>query len=492
MRRSLIRELLLYRYRFIAGLTVFLVATVFLVMIRTDLAPTGLSTAEMQSAATSATFKFSQPLAQSVIDLPYRLSQKLTMSVFGVTEFAIVLPSMVFAILTAVAFLQMVRRWFRPNVALITGLIFVTSAAFLTLARTGFAEIMTTFWLSLLLLAVTNIIHPEGKTKLWFLALVLILPLSLYTPLMIYPIAAITIAGLVHPHVRFTINHMSKNQYAIGIGIMLVLLAPLIVSVTTQPSYGLQLLGVPTQSLSSSELIVNAKNVVKTFFNLSATVVGSIPQPMFGAASFIIIVLGFLKTAQDWHSARSYMLLIWSALYIPLAILNPDKILIALIPAYLYMAIGIETLIREWYKLFPHNPYARLTGLLPLVILLGGIMTSNVAQYFYGYLYGTPTTRYSEQLTATRKILDRKENKDAIMTTIVKPEEGYFYDLLRRDYPRMNVAISQDGPIVRPTIVLDGASIDPRLLGTPERIVTSYKSKSDQVLVRYYVPSPTP
>lgn len=492
MRRSLIRELLLYRYRYIAGLVVFLVITVFLVTVRNDLAPSGLSTAEMQSAATSATFSFAHPLQQSILDLPYRLMQKLSMSVLGITEFSIVLPSIVFAIMTSIAFLMMVHRWFRPNVALITGLIFVTSAAFLTLARTGFAEIMTTFWLSLLLLAVTNIVHPEGKTRLWFLALVFILPLSLYTPLMIYPFIAIAIAGIVHPHVRFTINHMSKNQYAIGIGIILILLAPLIVSVSSQPRYGLELLGVPNHLLSFSEIVTNAKTVAKMFFNLSQTSVGAIPQPLFGAASFIIIVLGFLKTAQDHHSARSYMLLIWSALYIPLAILNPDKILIALIPAYLYMAIGIETLIREWYKLFPANPYARLTGLLPLVVLLGGIMTSNIAQYFYGYLYGTPTTHYSEQLTATRAILDRKENKDAVMTTIVRPDEVYFYDLLRRDYPRMNIAVSQIGHVARSTIVLDGATADAAALGVPSQIVTSYKSTSDQVILRYYKPSPTP
>ena len=49
-------------------------------------------------------------------------------------------------------------------------------------------------------------------------------------------------------------------------------------------------------------------------------------------------------------------------MFILLALFNPDKLLICLVPAYLYMAIGIETLIGEWYRLFPRNPYARLIG----------------------------------------------------------------------------------------------------------------------------------
>lgn len=488
LRKSLLREILLYRYRYVAGIAVFLVVTLSLVLIRIDLAPTGLSKADMNSALASATFDFTTPLAQSMIDLPYKLLQKLSMSLFGITDFGIILPSMIMAIATAIAFIAMVNRWFRLNVALITSLIFVTSAAFLTMARTGHASIMTSFWLSLLLLAATNIIHPQGKTKLWFIAAVFIVPLSLYTPLMVYPLMAIFIAGFFHPHVRFTLSRTNKNQLIIGIVTMLLILVPLIASIALHHDRWLELLGIPATLPAMSELVSNAKFVIKSFFNLGGTAIGEIPQPLFGAASLIIIILGFLKTIQDWYSARSYMLLIWATFFIPIALFNPSQLLIALVPGYLFMAIGIETLIREWYKLFPTNPYARLAGLLPLIVLLGGIMLSNVAQYFYGYLYGTPTVHYSEQLSATREVLNRHKNQNAIITTVVKPDEVKFYDLLRRDYPRMNVTETLTGGIVRPTIVHDGAHVDTAALGIPSQIITSYKSKADQVIVRYYEP----
>lgn len=492
MNYKFLRELLLYRYRYAAGIMVFLLVLVGLIVVRPDLAPSGLSEADMTSAYQSATYMVTRPLSQSTIDLPFMLAQKLSMHFLGITEFAIKLPAALFGIATGIAFIMMVRRWFRLNIALITSVIFVTSAAFLALSRSGHGAIMTTFWLSLFLLAITNIVHPEGKTKAWFIIAFIMLPFSLYTPLMVYPLIAIAIAGFLHPHVRFTLKHITHWQYAVGSAFFLIAVTPLILTITTHPSHGLELLGIPSHIPSVGELVTNAKVVAKSFLNLGNAVIGDVPQPLFGAASFIIIVLGFLQTTRDWYSARSYMLLIWSILFIPLALLNPDKLLICLIPAYLYMAIGIETLIREWYTLFPRNPYARLAGFMPLLILIGGIMMSNAAQYFYGHFYGVPTTHYSQQLSATRAVLDRKENKDAIMTTIVTPQQSSFYDLLRRDYPRMNVATTQTGKITRPTIVHDGVNVDSSLLGLPSRIVTSYKTTSDQVILRQYVPSPTP
>ncbi|MFZ1811951.1 MAG: glycosyltransferase family 39 protein [Candidatus Saccharimonadales bacterium] len=487
MNAAVIREILLYRYRYVAGIFVFIVVLIGLLVVRTDLAPTGLTDLDMQSALRSATFKFSQPLAQSTVDLPYLLVQKASLHFLGITEFAIKLPSIVFGVATGFAFIMMVRRWFRLNIALVTSLILVSSAAFLTLARSGHGDVMTSFWLSLFLLAATNIVHPEGKTKLWFLIALLLLPFSLYTPLMMYPIIAIAIAGILHPHVRFTLKHVTHWQYAVGLAFFVVALAPLILTITLHPSSGLELLGIPTHHVTGSELVTNAKSVVKSFFNLGNAIVGIVPQPVFGAASFIIIVLGFLRTAKDWYSARSYMLLIWSAMFIPLAVLNPDKLLICLVPAYLFLAIGVETIIREWYRLFPFNPYARLAAVVPLVALLGGIMASNAAQYFYGHFYGTPTVTYHQQLTATRAILDRPQYKNAVMTVIAKPDEQSFYDLLRRDYPRTNVATTQDTAVARPTIVHDGVTVV-AAIGLPKEILTSYKTKQDRVIVRFYAP----
>lgn len=487
MKQSVLRQLLLYRYRYTVGFVLFVIAVSLLIVLRLDLAPAGISDGEMTSSVQSATIKLTKPLAQSFIDAPYHLLQKASLSLVGVTELGIRLPSLVLGVLTGIAFLLMVKRWFRMNVALITGFILVTSAAFLTLARTGTPMIMTTFWLSIILLAVTNIIHPEGKSKLWAIVLLIAAPLSLYTPLMLYPLVAIGLAGVLHPHIRYVVKHHQTWQYIAAAATVLVLLTPLIVSVIQAPERLHELSGIPAHAPAPNQLVANTKFIMKSFLNIGSAVVGTIPQPIFGAASLIIIALGLFRVLADHYSARSYMLIIWSVFVIPLVLLNPDKLLICLVPAYLFMAIGVESLIREWYKLFPYNPYARLVGLIPLVILLAGIMISNAAQYFYGHFYGTPTVAYKQQLTATRKQLDSVSKKTPATIVVARGEEA-FYDLLRKDYDAVHVTSTAPQPVKEFTIVHQNASYDRDKIGLPQRIVTSYKKSLDQVTVRTFAP----
>ncbi len=485
MKPSVLREVLLYRYRYQTGILVFLIVLIGLLLVRLDTAPTGISQDEMNSVVASATFRPVFPVVDSLIDLPYRLLQKASLSFFGVSELSIIAPSLLLGAVTGAAFIMMVRRWFRMNVALITSLIFVSSAAFLTVARTGTPMIMTTFWLSIILLAVTNILHPEGRSKLWLLVLLVALPLSLYTPLMLYPLLAIAIAGILHPHVRFMVRKMAVWKYITAALVVIALLMPLGAWLYADPNGARELVGIPATIPNLDGIIFNTKVIVKSFLSVGTAIVGTIPQPIFGATSLIIIMLGFFKTVVDRHSARSYMLLIWTAFFIPIVLLNPDKILICLVPAYLFMAVGVETLIREWYKLFPLNPYARLAGFIPLVILLGGIMLSNSAQYFYGHFYGTPNVAYKRQLHVTREVIDSTKS-DVKVHVVPTSQEFAFYDLLRRDYSNVTVHNSLTEKPKGVTVVHTGASYAPDVLGYPNRIETSYTTLPDAVIARIF------
>lgn len=485
MRKSLLRQVTLYNHRYTFGVMVFLALLIAVLVFRLDLAPTGLTSSEMQSSVTSATWNISQPLSQPLIDAPYHLLQKLSLSVLGLNEWGIIAPSLLLGLVTGLAFVLMVQRWFKLNVALIAGLIFISSAAFLTLARTGTPMIMTTFWLSIILLAATNILHPESRSRLWGPALLLAVPLSLYTPLMIYPLIAIGIAGLLHPHVRFMARKMKNLHYVLAVIVIITLLGPLVASIVADPQQLYRLFGIPETSPSMREILTNLSVIATSFFSIGSTQVGFIPQPIFGAASLILILLGLIKTLVDRYSARSYMLLLWSLFFIPIAILNPNELLICLIPAYLFMAIGIETLIREWYKLFPLNPYARLAGLIPLTVLLGGIIVSNSAQYFYGYFYGTPKERYSEQLRATNDFIKNTPQGTKI-TVVTISGQASFYDLLRRDHDNVAISIAAAKRPAGDVIIHQGATYAPGEFGAPTRIVASYKKASDQVIAREF------
>src|SRR5690606_29255461 len=99
--------------------------------------------------------------------------------------------------------------------------------------------------------------------------------------------------------------------------------------------------------------------------------------------------------------------------------------------------IGIETLIREWYGLFPHNPYARITALVPLAILIGGIAFSGIIRYENSFRYNLDVARYfSHDLSLVREHLSQSGES----TTLVVPKsQKEFYSFLNREYPELTV-----------------------------------------------------
>jgi len=89
------------------------------------------------------------------------------------------------------------------------------------------------------------------------------------------------------------------------------------------------------------------------------------------------------------YTTKSYIISFWLIALVPFVIFNPDFITITFVPVMLLSALGVDYLIRSWYRLFPRNPYARVFGLLPLGVLVLGIVVSNVDRYVYGYHYDT-------------------------------------------------------------------------------------------------------
>ncbi|MBC7746932.1 hypothetical protein H7Y40_03040, partial [Pedobacter sp.] len=185
----------------------------------------------------------------------------------------------------------------------------------------------------------------------------------------------------------------------------------------------------------------------------------------------------------------SYMLLIWSSLIFLLILFNPAAVTVLYIPIILYLAVGVETLIREWYRLFPRNPYARIAALIPLTILLVSISTSNIARYFYGYAYVPDTKAFHTELTSTRALLDTPSLKDKPVTLVTTKNNFGFYNLLSRNYK--NLTVTDSATTASRMIVMEDAyrSFDQtqqQSLTDPYRLVTT-GLKSDSLSLRLYV-----
>ena len=477
-----------YKHRYVIGYGLYGVLLIILLVLHVTDIPRGLSDAELASATHSATTPLVQLVTTDTINAPYVLLQKASLALLGTTPLAIKLPSIVLGLVTGLALVLMLRRWFSDNIAVVTGIIVSTASPFLSMGRTGTALIMHAFWLSVILFAATKKLVKGDKGFFWKLAFFVSATLSLYTPLMLYPLIAIAVAGLLHPHIRYILKRISITKLAI-IGLTCaVLLVPLAWSIGTNPSYLSVLLGLPSAATSLGDIGANLAYLGRVFFDFAHPTVEAFALPLFSAATMILVALGVGKTIVDRYATRSYMLLLWTLLILIVTLLNPSALTILYMPVILFLAIGIETIIREWYRLFPLNPYARVAGLIPLAILLVSVSASNIAHYFYGYLYLPDSSRRTD-LSVLRTTLELPALKDKPITIVSLPQDSAFFGVVARDYETLSTATTPVDTVAQ-IITEDAYRQLPEqqraALGTPYRLVTR-GGADDPLAYRVYV-----
>lgn len=484
MKKNVFTELILYRYRYAIGYGVFTLALISLFIIAGFFIPGGLTEAEMQSASTSASFSFTNFSTWPIVDLPYHLLQKASIALLGLSDFSIKLPSLILALLTAVGFLLLLLRWFKQNVAVLASIIAVTASQFLVIAQDGTSVILMLFWSTFLLLTATYVSINHKKGFWWKLLFFACAALSLYTPLSLYVLAAMAAAVVLHPHLRFMLLKLSTLKIAACIVVSSVLLVPLIWHLIQSPHTLFTLAGLP-DSWPSWELIWgNLQYLAHALFGFMDPVVRQEGLlPLYGISAAALMLLGLFRLIVDHHSARTYTIGLWLILLGVLLILQPQYIAIIFVPMLLMLAVGINTLIQEWYGLFPRNPYARIAALLPLVILLGGIVFTGVDRYTGSYRYSPAVGQYySKDLSLVREQL----KQDAAPEVLVVPQEDHaFYSILTKKHPQLIVttkAPRESTPMIIAADIM-GPSIR-RIYGNPSQLVVN--SYSDNAL-RFFV-----
>jgi len=483
---SFIREITLYRFRYVIGYGFFTVLLFSLLLFGLNDFPRGLSDNEMKSAVTSVHINVLAPKANNVIDAPYHLLQKATIQLFGLTPLAIKLPSVILGVVSGLALIIMLQRWFKRNVAVITAILISTSTGFISVARLGEPLIMTTFWTIILLLASTFVLHGSRASFMWKIVCFLSVGLLLYSPLGIYPLIAMLVAGVLHPHVRHRLKQGKWWQFTVIAVAFGVAVTPLIVAIVNNVQVGLELLGISNLSITFDRLYDAARTVSLSLFNFTQSHIGEFSTPLFGLISATLLLLGVLKLFTVKHSARSYMLFIWLALLVPVLLLNPSAVLMTIAPAALIMAIGVETLIREWYGLFPRNPYARIAALVPLTILLASVVMTNVERYYYNNHYSPAMSHvFHAELPVVRSALGRNDINHGKMQLVVPDNQVAFYDILRREYKNLSVSPGLSEAGSKGTLLVTANSPEQPAGLVPYRILTNDLS-TDAALLRIY------
>lgn len=386
MRIRPVSEWTLYRLRFVAAYILLAAVAGTLLTLNLTTVPPGIGPSEQQSVVTSAQVSFTQ-LPNDIIDFPYHALQKLSVDFFGLTPLGVRLPSLVFGGLTALCAALVLRRWFKSNVAAAAALIVITSAWFLSFARLGAPMVMVPFWTSFLLLSATYVSQQTRAWRWWRVFFAMATAISLYTPGMVYLFVAASLASIAQPHLRYLLREGNRTNLLIGGFFFVVLLIPLGWGLYRNYLQVWQLLGVPITLPDGWQFGTNLWAAASSFINPFHASVGEVITPVIGLANLALLIMGGVRLLRDFHSVRAHVLLIWAALLIPVIGLSPNNLAILFVPTMLVITIGLNQIIRYWYRLFPLNPYARVFGVLPLVIMLFSIVQFNYERYMFGMIY---------------------------------------------------------------------------------------------------------
>lgn len=473
-----VTEYKLYRYRYVIGYTLALLCVIAMLTGAALFLPQGIRAEEQASSLTSSVLEFNDFNPETVVYLPYHALQLASFIVLGVSEFSIKLPSVLLGILAAAGAFLLIRSWFRSNVAVIAALIAATTPGFIFASQDGtpiIFSIATTIWL---LLTATYVARRHEPGLLWKILLFAFSVLTLYTPLGIYLCLALLSTLIFHPHIRYVARRLDPNRIFIASGVALLLLSPLLYSVVMHPNVGLRLLGIPDQWpdwWSQAQLVLGA------LFGFGAPEDG-ILRPIISIGVGLLMLVGLYRLIHTRYTARSYVTTIWLLFLIPLVYLNPEYILLLLPVATILVAMGMATLIIEWYRLFPYNPYARVFGLLPLSLIVIGIVLSSATRYGMSYSASPELVRaFHTDLKLLDKTIERAEaSEESPIPVVVGSDDKSFYELVAKYNQR--IAVTTDTPARQPYIVIVGSGAKPNPDLEPYHIaVTARHSDANRV-----------
>lgn len=379
-----ITEFLMYRWRYILGYSFIAIGLISVLIFAGLYLPGGISKLEMQSVVKSSSIDLAHIGSLAITNLPYHLFQQLSLALFGVSIISIKLPSIIIAFLATTGLAILLRLWFKPNVGILASLIAITTGQFLFIAQDGTPDIIYMFWAVWLMLLATLISRQKKFRRILAFVFFVFAALSLYTPLSIYILIALISAVLLHPHLRYLLKQLPKQEITVGVIITIFLLIPLIINIFKNPGTILTLIGIPSTWPHFQENLVMLSAQYLGFAKPSGS---TIMTPFFELGSTLIILIGIYYVIKNKATAQSHIILFWVVCLIPVTILNPNLTNITFLPLVLLLASGLRMLLGHWYGLFPLNPYARIGGLIPLTILVAVLVYSGADRYIHGYRY---------------------------------------------------------------------------------------------------------
>ncbi len=385
MKKIIISKLFLYKHRYIIGYILLGLAFISMLFTLPIFAQHGISEAEMDSVTSSYYLNVDAPLNGDLVDLPYRILQKISIVLFGLTPYAIKLPSIIIGLILGFLFVLLLNRWFKNNVSLLASFLVVLSTPFLFLAGSGAPLIMIVFWPTLLLWLGSKIQGEKRPKPVYSFLFAIALLLAIFTPYMLYFAIICVFFVFLQPHLRFIIKSLPKLPLAVVCILILSGVMALIINVVHHPDVIKELLFAKDYSFGS--WFSNLINGIGPVFSWRNTAENVYLSPLMSLPLFALALIGLFSTTKGFFASRNSIASLLLVFTVIITGFNSDAVIFFILPLSILVAHGLKYLLEKWYGLFPENPYARIAAVFPLCILFALIIVPSTLQYIYGYRY---------------------------------------------------------------------------------------------------------
>ncbi len=475
MKKIIISKLFLYRYRFVIGYIILGAAFVAMLFLLPLYAQHGLSAAEMESATNSYNLKIDAPLNGDLVDLPYKLLQKISILIFGLTPYAIKLPSVLIGLALGLLLILLLNRWFKSNVSLLASILMVLSTPFLFIAGSGTPLIMIVFWPTLLLWLGSKIQGEKRPKPMYSLLFAIALLFAIFTPYMMYFAVFCVFFVFLQPHLRFIVKSLPKLPLTI-VGLLVIAgISALLMNIINQPDTIMELLF--AKDFDITKFFPNISNGLTPVFLWSGSLENVFLAPLVSLPMLALALIGLFSTTKGFFASRNSIATLLLIFTLIITGFNPSAVIFLILPFAILVAHGLKYLLEKWYGLFPENPYARIAALIPLSVLFGTILIPSLLQYVDGYRYNpSVANEFNYDLSVIRKNL----NNEFLLVS-----ENYDFYKILEDSTNLTVIDNLEEKTYERLAILRGTTDDEKY--ELNQIITSPMRENSDIIYLYTV-----
>ena len=133
--KTVLSNLWFYKYRFQIGYLLLLASYILILFYTIFITPNGLTKNEVNSAVSSYNLSTGNIFSKEIIDLPFKLLQKISITLLGLSNLSIKLPSILLSFLAILLILELTKKWFAHRTAILDNKKSITYIQFYFIAK---------------------------------------------------------------------------------------------------------------------------------------------------------------------------------------------------------------------------------------------------------------------------------------------------------------------------------------------------------------------